>query len=79
VEVSLRVTNNAAQAITVFVTASGTELTVGQVAANSTTLLPVRGVSSGSTVRLRAALADGSRSYTREGVTLTGVYEWRVP
>lgn len=79
VEVSLRVTNNVSQAITVFVTASGTELTLGQVGANTTTLLPVRGVASGTTVRLRAALADGSRSYTREGVTLTGVFEWRVP
>lgn len=79
VEVSLRVTNATAQSVTVFVLASGTELTVGQVAANSTTLLPLRGVSTGSTVRLRAALADGSRSYTRDGVTLSGVYEWRVP
>ncbi len=79
VEVSLRVTNGTAQSITVFVTSMGTELTVGQVAANTTALLPVRGVTSGSTVRLRAALADGSRSYTREGVTLTGVFEWRVP
>lgn len=79
VEVSLRVTNNTAQSITVFVTTSGTEYTLGQVAPNATVLLPVRDVRAGSRVRLRAALADGSRSYTRDGVTLTGVFEWRVP
>lgn len=78
-DVSLRVTNTASQAVTVFVTASGTELQAGQVPANSTATIPLRGVPSGSTVRLRAALADGSRSYTRDGVVVTSVFEWRVP
>ncbi len=78
-EVSLKVTNKTSQAVTVFMTTGGSEQQLKVVAANSTELIPVRGVSAGSTVRLRAALADGSRSYTRDGVVLTGVYEWQVP
>ncbi|MFN8667135.1 MAG: hypothetical protein U0164_07985 [Gemmatimonadaceae bacterium] len=78
-EVSLKVTNKTSQAVTVFLTTGGTEQQLKVVAANSTELIPVRGVSAGSTVRLRAALADGSRSYTRDGVVLTGVFEWQVP
>ncbi len=76
---SLKVTNNSTQAISVYATATGTELFLATVQANSTEVIPVPGSISGSTVRLRAALADGSRSYTRDNVTLSGVYEWRVP
>lgn len=79
VEVSLKVTNNTAQAVTLYVTYGGTELTLTSVAARSTEIVPVRGVPAGSTVRLRATLADGSKSYTREGVVLNGVFEWQVP
>jgi biopolymer transport protein ExbD len=78
-EVSLKVTNKADQAISVYVQASGSELSLGQVSPNSTELLSVRGVAPGSTVKLRATLADGSRSYTRDGVVLNGVFEWQVP
>jgi hypothetical protein len=78
-EVSLNVTNRANQAISVYVQASGSELSLGQVPANSTQRLSVRGVSAGSTVRLRATLADGSRSYTRDGVVLNGTFDWQVP
>lgn len=78
-EVSLKVTNRATQAVTVYVMASGTEYTLRSVAANSTEIMPVPGVTSGSTVRLRAMLADGSRSYTRENVVLSGVFDWQVP
>jgi hypothetical protein len=78
-EVSLRVTNTATQAMSIYVTSGGSELFLRQVAANSTEVVAVPGVPSGSTVRLRATLADGSRSYTRDGVVLSGVFEWRVP
>jgi P pilus assembly chaperone PapD len=78
-EVSLKVTNTATQAVTVYVLASGTEYTLRSVAPNATELIPVPGVAAGSTVRLRAMLADGSRSYTRENVVLSGVFEWQVP
>jgi hypothetical protein len=77
--VSLEVTNNATQAINVYVTTGGNELFVGQVAANSTQLLPVSGVASGASVTLIARTADGARAYTKSNVTLTGTYEWQVP
>ncbi|MDP1860952.1 MAG: hypothetical protein Q8K82_19920 [Gemmatimonadaceae bacterium] len=79
VEVSIKVTNNTTQPITVFVQAGGTEITLKQVAARSTEILSVPNVAAGTTVRLRATLADGSRSYTRESVVLNGVFEWQVP
>ena len=79
VEVSLKVTNRATQTISIFVIAGGTEYQLKSVAANSTELIPVPNVPAGTTVRLRATLADGSRSYTREGVRLSGVFEWQVP
>ena len=78
-QVQLKVTNTASQAVSVYVTAGGSEMFIKQVAANSTETLSVPGVAAGSTVRLRAMLADGSRSYTREGVQLNGTFEWRVP
>lgn len=78
-EVTLKVTNRANQPMGIYVQASGSEIFLKQVAANSTEALSVPGVPPGSTVRLRAALADGSRSYTREGVVLNGVFEWQVP
>lgn len=78
-EVQLKVTNRAAQAVTIFVVDGGTEYTLSTVAANSTEIVPVRNVAAGSTVSLRATLADGSRSYTRSNVVLRGVYEWEVP
>jgi hypothetical protein len=77
---SVKVTNTATQAVTVYVTApGGTEFPIGSVPANTTAVLSVNGVAAGTAVRLRAALADGSRSYTRDAVPLTGVVEWRVP
>jgi hypothetical protein len=78
-QVQLKVTNTASQAVSVYVTGGGSEIFLKQVAANSTETLSVPGVAAGSTVRLRAMLADGSRSYTREGVVLNGTFEWRIP
>lgn len=76
---SLKVTNTTSQAVSVYVTGAGPELFLKSVAANSTEVIPVPGIASGSTVRLRATLADGSRSYTKDGVVLSGVYDWNVP
>ena len=77
--VALQVTNNAAQAVNVYVTTGGNELFVGQVAPNSTQLLPVSGVASGASVTLRARAVDGGPAYSRDNVTLTGTYNWQVP
>ena len=76
---SIKVTNTAAQAVSVYVTAGGAELFVKSVGANSTEVLPLTGVAAGSTVKLRATLADGSKSYTRDNVALNGVFDWKVP
>lgn len=77
--VQLKVTNTAAQAVSIYVTGGGSEIFLKQVAANTTETIPVPGIAAGSTVRLRAMLADGSRSYTRDGVVLNDMFEWRVP
>lgn len=76
---SLRVTNNASQAVSIYVQGAGPELFLRQVPANTTEIVPVPGIPDGTTVRLRATLADGSQSYTRNDVVLRGTYEWRVP
>ena len=78
-QVQLKVTNTASQAMSVYVLGGGSEIFIKQVPANSTETLAVPGVAAGTTVRLRAMLADGSRSYTRDGVVLNGTFEWRVP
>ncbi len=77
--VALQVTNNAAEAVNVYVTTGGNELFVGQVAPNTTQLLPVSGVASGASVTLRARTVDGGATYTKENVTLTANYNWQVP
>lgn len=76
---ALNVTNNATQAVNVYVTSGGSDVFVGQVAPNSTQLLSVSGVASGSTVTLKARLADGTQTYTKNNVVLTGTYAYQVP
>lgn len=77
--IALKVTNDAAQTVTVMVESAGTQYTIGAVPAKTTAVLVVNQVALGSTVKLRASLADGSQAFTRDGVVLTGTYEWRVP
>ncbi len=76
---AISLTNNLTQAVNVYVVHTGSEMFVKQVAANSTELLPVRGLSSAGPVRLRATTADGTRNYTKDDVMLTSAYAWRVP
>jgi hypothetical protein len=78
-EVTLRVTNNLSQAANIYVVNGGTSVFLKQVAANSAESMNVPGISAGSTVELKATPVDGSRSYTRDNVTLSGLYEWRIP
>lgn len=78
-EVSLRVTNNLSQAANIYVTNGGSDIFLKQVPANSAETMNVPGVSAGATVGLKATPVDGSRSYTRDNVTLSGLYEWQVP
>lgn len=78
-EVTLRVTNNLSQSVNVYVVNGGQDLFLKQVMANSTESMAVPGIPAGTTVMLKAAPLDGSRTYTRDNVTLSGVYDWQVP
>lgn len=78
-DVTLRVTNNLTQPLNVYVVNGGTDLFIKQVAASSAEVMNVPGIAAGTTVQLKATPADGSRSYTRDNVTLSGLYEWQVP
>jgi hypothetical protein len=78
-EVTLRVTNNLSQAVNVYVVTGGQDIFLKQVDANGALSISVPGVSAGTIVTVKATSVDGSRTYTRENVTLSGVYEWQVP
>lgn len=78
-EVTLRVTNNLTQAVNVYVVNGGNDVFLRQVAARSSESMNVPGIAAGATVTLKATPVDGSRSYTRDNVALTGLYEWQVP
>ncbi len=78
-DLALHVTNNASQAVNVYVTSGGNDIFVGQVAANSTQHLPVSGVASGANVSLKARTADGTREYSKPNVALAGTVAWTVP
>lgn len=78
-DLALNITNNASQPVNVYVTTGGNDVFVGQVPANSTQLLQVSGVASGSNVTLKGRTADGTREYTKSNVVLSGTYAWQVP
>ncbi|MBA2684351.1 MAG: hypothetical protein ABI601_20495 [bacterium] len=76
---AVKLTNNASQAVNAYVTAGGGDVFIGQVAPNSVKTLVVSGVSSGSSVTLKAKTADGARTYTKDNVTLSESTDWTVP
>jgi hypothetical protein len=78
-DVALHVTNNLSQAVNVYVTSGVSDIFLKQVAANSTEHIPVSGVAAGSTVNIRAVTVDGTRTYTKNNVTLNSTYDWRLP
>ena len=78
-DAGIHMTNNLTQAVNVYVVTGGTDVFLKQVSANSTEHIPVRGVAAGSTVTLKATTVDGQRTYTRSNVTMTSMFEWRVP
>ena len=78
-DVAIHLTNNLSQAVNVYVVSGGNDIFVKQVAANSVEHVPVAGVAAGSTVNLRAATVDGTKTYTKNNVTLTSMYDWRLP
>lgn len=76
---SLHVTNNSSQAVNVSVVSGGQDIFQKQVPANRTEHIAVQGVPSGAVVTLKATKADGTSTYTKENVTLSGTYMWQVP
>ncbi len=76
---SLSVSNNANQAVNVYVVSGGNPIFVGQVSGNSTQTLSVSGVASGAVVSLQARTTDGTKTYTKDNVSLSGAYAWQVP
>lgn len=78
-EITLSVTNNANQAVNVYVVSGGTPIFVGQISPGRSQDLPVNGVATGSIVTLRATTTDGTQTYTKENVQLDGTYAWQVP
>ena len=78
-DVAIHLTNNLSQAVNVYVVSDNNDIFVKQVGSNSVEHLPVSGVAAGSTVNLRAVTVDGTRTYTKNSVTLTNMYEWRLP
>jgi hypothetical protein len=77
--VTLHITNNLAQSVNVYVVTDQSNVFVQQLAANTTADLPVRGVPSGTSVKLRATTADGTRTFTSDAMTLSSTTTWRVP
>jgi hypothetical protein len=78
-DVTLRFTNNLTQAVNLYVTNAGTDVFVKQVASNTVEMVPIHGIASGTTVTLKARTVDGTRTYTRDNITLSSSYDWRVP
>ncbi len=79
-DVAIHLTNAGSSQVNVYVVHGGQRIFVGQVSGNSTQHLPIANVPSGSVVRLEATTVSSTpQTYSRDGVTLTGTYEWRVP
>ena len=79
-EVSIQLTNNTSSQLNAYVVHGGQRIFIGQVSGNSTQLLPVAGVPSGSVVTLEASTVSSTpRTYSRSDVALTGTFTWQVP
>ena len=78
-DVTIRFTNNLTQAVNLYVTSGGTDVFLKQVSASSVEVVPVRGLSAGTTVTLKARTVDGTRTYTRDNIYLASNYDWRIP
>lgn len=77
--VSLEVNNNLEQAVNVYITLAGTDTFLRQVGPRSSATIPVQGFASGSTVSLHATTIDGTKTYSRKDVVLSGTYRFPLP
>ena len=77
--VALQVTNTLQQAVNVYVTAGGQDTFLRQVPANSTQIVPVQGLPVGTTVTVKAVTIDGTSTYKKDNVVLSGTYNFHLP
>jgi hypothetical protein len=78
-QITLQVNNGLNQGVNVYVVMNGTETFLRQVAGNSNVAVPIQGFAPGSTVSLKAVTVDGTRTYTRSNVVLSGTYTFPLP
>lgn len=78
-EVAIHFTNNLSKAVNVFVNTGSTDMFIRQVSATTTEHLPVAGITSGTSVTLKATTVDGAATYSKAGVVMSGTVSWRVP
>ena len=76
---AIMLTNGLGQAVNVYVNYNGNDQFVQQVRANTALRLPVSGVPNGATVTLKAVTVDGTKSYSKQNVVMTGTLDFSVP
>lgn len=78
-QVAVNVTNNLSEPVNVYARVNGEDMFLGQVGGGSSMSLPVKGISTGTSVELRAARMSDKYTYSKSGVILNGTYLWQVP
>ena len=78
-EAAVNVTNNLSEPVNVYVNSGGEDIFLGQVGGGSAMSLPVKGISAGSTITLKATRMSDKYSYSKSNVVLSGTYLWQVP
>ena len=78
-QLQVRVSNNLTQPVNVYVNQAGIDTFLRQVGGNSQIMVPVQGVAPGTTVTFKAVTIDGTKTYSRDNVVLTGTYNFPVP
>jgi hypothetical protein len=78
-DAAVNVTNNLTEPVNVYVNTGGEDIFLGQVGGGSAMSLPVKGVTAGSSVTLKATRMSDKYSYSKSGVVLSGTYLWQVP
>ena len=76
---AIQLKNALAQAVNVYVNYNGNDQFIQQVRPNATLKLPVSGIPNGATVTLKAVTVDGTKTYSRQNVVLSGTLGFSVP
>lgn len=76
---SVQVANTLGQPVNVYVTLSGTDTFLGQIPARTNQNLSVPGLAPGTSVNLKAVTVDGTHTYARTNVALSGAYPFSIP